>query len=121
MASSFGWTSPACSATLLFNQTQVTSSIRKLPAAARLFALPLRLCPPSTQADELADCVAGDGTLFLTTVIAKPMIGGGKSFNGIGLTHAHIRVCGDDDGKVYDLAMRICCGQLQEWQLLPCL
>ena len=61
--------------------------------------------PIAAQADEQADCANGDGTLLAGVVIAKPTFVGGKPLKGIPLTHTHIRIRGDADGKVYDLAV----------------
>lgn len=61
--------------------------------------------PIVARADERADCTRGDGTLLAGVVIAKPSFVEGKPLKGIPLTHTHIRIRGDADGKVYDLAV----------------
>ena len=68
--------------------------------AAMLMALPL-----TSRADDRADCAKGDGTLLAGVVIAKPTFASGKKLKGIPLTHTHIRIRGDADGKAYDLAV----------------
>lgn len=64
------------------------------------------VCLPSAAwADDRADCAAGDGTLLTGVVIASPAFATGKSLRGIPLSHTHIRIRGDADGKTYDLAV----------------
>lgn len=57
------------------------------------------------RADDQSDCAKADGKLLAGVVIAPPSFVGGKSLKGIPLTHTHIRIKGDADGKVYDLAV----------------
>lgn len=71
-----------------------------LVAAAIALASPI-----AARADERADCTTGDGTLLSGVVIAKPTFVDGKRLKGIPLTHTHIRIRGDADGKAYDLAV----------------
>jgi len=61
--------------------------------------------PAMALADDGADCKSGDGKLLTGVVVSKPSFVGGKSLRGIPLTHTHIRIRGDADGKVYDLAV----------------
>jgi len=56
-------------------------------------------------ADDRADCAAGDGTLLTGVAIAAPTFAQGRPLQGIPLTHTHIRIRGDADGKTYDLAV----------------
>lgn len=70
------------------------------------FCAATALAPPVVAwADEGADCASGDGTLLAGVVIAKPSFVRGKPLKGIPLTHTHIRIRGDADGKLYDLAV----------------
>jgi hypothetical protein len=61
--------------------------------------------PAMARADDRADCTNGDGTLLTGVVIAPPTFAPGKPLQGIPLTHTHIRIRGDVDGKTYDLAV----------------
>ena len=61
--------------------------------------------PVVARADDRADCASGDGTLLSGVVVSKPSFTTGKSLRGIPLTHTHIRIRGDADGKIYDLAV----------------
>ncbi len=61
--------------------------------------------PVVAWADDRADCAAGDGTLLTGVVIASPTFATGKPLQGVPLTHTHIRIRGDSDGKTYDLAV----------------
>jgi hypothetical protein len=63
------------------------------------------ISPAMAWADDRADCAAGDGTLLTGVVIASPTFAKGKPLRGIPLTHTHIRIRGDSDGKTYDLAV----------------
>ena len=63
------------------------------------------ISPVMAWADDRADCAAGDGTLLTGIVIASPTYATGKPLQGIPLTHTHIRIRGDSDGKTYDLAV----------------
>ena len=61
--------------------------------------------PAMARADDRADCANGDGTLLTGVVMAPPTFAPGKPLQGIPLTHTHIRIRGDLDGKTYDLAV----------------
>ncbi len=66
----------------------------------------IALAPPvAARADERADCAKAHRTLLSGVVIAKPTSTGGAKLKGIPLTHTHIRLRGDADGKAYDLAV----------------
>ncbi len=56
-------------------------------------------------ADERSECAAGNGSLLVGTVLARPTFVAGKSLQGIALTHTHVRIRADADGKIYDLAV----------------
>lgn len=68
-------------------------------------AVAIVLFPASAWADDRADCSAGDGTLLTGVVTAKPTFSTGKPLRGIPLTHTHIRLRGDADGRAYDIAV----------------
>ncbi len=61
--------------------------------------------PELAFADDRADCASGGGTLLSGVVVTKPSFAGGKSLRGIPLSHTHIQIRGDADGKLYDLAV----------------
>jgi hypothetical protein len=61
--------------------------------------------PASAWADDRADCAAGKGALLTGVVIALPTFASGKPLRGIPLTHTHVRIRGDADGKAYDIAV----------------
>lgn len=66
----------------------------------------LALASPGTaRADDQADCARADGTLLTGVVVARPTFAGGRPLRGIPLTHTHVRIRGDADGKIYDLAV----------------
>lgn len=65
----------------------------------------LAAAPVLARADDSAGCAAGDGTLLTGVVIAAPTFAAGKPLQGIPLTHTHIRIRGDVDGKTYELAV----------------
>jgi hypothetical protein len=55
-------------------------------------------------ADDASDCSAGDGTLLVGTVVSATTDVPGRPVRGIPLRHTHIRIRGDADGTLYDLA-----------------
>jgi len=61
--------------------------------------------PALSRADDSTDCASGKGTLLTGEVIATPTFVRGKPLKGIPLSHTHIRIRGDADGKAYDLAV----------------
>ena len=61
--------------------------------------------PVLAHADERADCAAADGTLLTGVVLAPPTFATGRPLHGIPLTHTHIQIRGDSDGKTYDIAV----------------
>jgi hypothetical protein len=71
-----------------------------LVAAAAIVFSPVR-----AWADDRSDCAAADATLLTGIVIAAPTFASGKPLRGIPLSHTHIQVRGDSDGKTYDLAV----------------
>lgn len=78
------------------------------PLAHLLFSVGAAIAlalPAIARPDDRADCAKGDGTLLAGVVIAKPTFASGKKLRGIPLTHTHIRIRGDADGKAYDLAV----------------
>lgn len=61
--------------------------------------------PIAAWADDAADCAAADGTLLTGVVVAAPTFAPGKPLRGIPLTHTHIRIRSESDGKRYELAV----------------
>jgi hypothetical protein len=75
----------------------------RLPAA--LACLLLAGLAGAARADEASDCSAGAGTLLTGVALGAPTFARGKPLRGIELSHTHLRIRGDADGKVYDLAI----------------
>ena len=78
---------------------------RLRPVLSSFCAIAAMSCSLAAHADERADCASGDGTLLTGVVVARPSFASGKPLRGIPLTHTHIRIRGDANGKVYDLAV----------------
>ncbi len=79
---------------------QVPRDLLACAGAALFIVLPAR-----ARADDFTDCSNGSGTLLTGVVIASPTFAPGKPRHGIPLSHTHIRIRGDSDGKSYDLAV----------------
>lgn len=62
------------------------------------------LSPVLAHADDRSDCAAGAGSLLTGVVIAKPAFAKGRPLRGVPLSHTHIRIRSDADGKTYDVA-----------------
>jgi hypothetical protein len=56
------------------------------------------------KADEQAACASNAGTLLVGTVTSGPRFAGGHYLRGVGLSHTHVRLRGDD-GRFYDIAI----------------
>lgn len=56
-------------------------------------------------ADGQSDCDAAAGSYLTGTVNAKPTFADGKALKGVKLSHTHISVKADTDGRTYDVAM----------------
>jgi len=76
-----------------------------LSAMAAVAALAGALLAPPARADDAADCAKGDGKLLVGKVAAKPKFVHGKFLKGVELSHTHISLVSDADGKTYDVAI----------------
>jgi len=56
-------------------------------------------------ADELSDCRAAAGSYITGTVVSEPSFKPGKRQKSVELSHTHVSVMADQDGRVYDVAM----------------
>jgi hypothetical protein len=56
-------------------------------------------------ADAQSECRAAAGSLLTGTVISGPRLAAGKSRHGIELSHTHLSLRADADGRVYDVAV----------------
>lgn len=67
----------------------------------------LALCamPAAGWADDAADCQAAAGTLMTGTVQTNPWFKSGKPLKGVYLSHTHLTLQSDADGKSYDVAI----------------
>jgi hypothetical protein len=68
-------------------------------------ALVLLLTSLSAAADDAADCRAGAGAYLSGTVVGAPKFAHGRFRKGVELSHTHLRLHADQDGKVYDVAI----------------
>jgi hypothetical protein len=75
--------------------------ISLVPAIAAVYLA----LPATAWSDDLAACAAGDGTLLTGVVISAPTYASGRPLQGIPLSHTHIKLRGDQDGKTYDVAV----------------
>lgn len=87
--------------------TQATGYDRDMHWPIRLLvvAAASALLPAPSRADDRSDCAAGQGTLLTGVVTAPPTFASGRSVQGIPLSHTHIRIRADGDGKAYDVAV----------------
>ncbi|POZ60245.1 hypothetical protein C2I19_19990 [Chromobacterium alticapitis] len=65
-----------------------------------MLALPL-----AALADGKSDCKAAAGSYLTGTVVSGPTFAYGQSLNGVELSHTHVRLKADQDGRSYDVAM----------------
>lgn len=56
-------------------------------------------------ADHRADCSAAAGTYLTGTLVSAPSFQHGKSQRGIELSHTHLSLKADQDGRTYDVAI----------------
>jgi hypothetical protein len=73
-------------------------------AAAALLAVTLA-APPSASADEQSACAAAAGSYLTGVVVSAPKFARGQFRKGIELSHTHVSLRADQDGRVYDVAM----------------
>ncbi len=67
-----------------------------------LFLLSLSL---SASATEQSTCTAGGGAFLTGKVTTAPKFASGSSLKGVALSHTHVSLRADQDGKTYDVAM----------------
>ncbi len=70
-----------------------------------LFALFLLAQSLSAFASEQTSCNAGGGAFLTGTVISAPKFADGSARMGVKLSHTHVNLRADQDGKTYDVAM----------------
>ncbi|WP_052941434.1 hypothetical protein [Chromobacterium subtsugae] len=56
-------------------------------------------------ADGKSDCRAAAGSYLTGTVVSGPQFASGQDLNGVELSHTHVRLRADQDGRTYDVAM----------------
>ncbi len=56
-------------------------------------------------ADEAASCQAAAGSFLTGTVVSAPVFQHGKFRKGVELSHTHVSLVADQDGKTYDVAI----------------
>jgi hypothetical protein len=72
---------------------------------SRILVFCLVLCAGDhALADDRKDCAAAAGTFLTGVVISGPRFAHGKVRDGVELSHTHVRVRADQDGRVYDVA-----------------
>ena len=70
-----------------------------------LFALMLATGCGTVLADERQSCAAADGSYLTGQVVQGPKFAHGQFRQGIELSHTHLRLRADQDGRVYDVAI----------------
>jgi hypothetical protein len=75
----------------------------RLPVIAAALILPgLALAQP---ADDAAKCHAAAGSYLTGTVVSGPRFKPGERLHGTYLSHTHLTLRGDADGRAYDVAI----------------
>jgi hypothetical protein len=75
----------------------------RLPVIAAALMLPgLALAQP---ADDAAKCHAAAGSYLTGTVVSGPRFKPGERLHGTYLSHTHLTLRGDADGRTYDVAI----------------
>ena len=59
----------------------------------------------SARADDASDCEAAAGSYLAGVVQDAPTFVNGSRLHGIELSHTHLKLTGDADGKTYDIAV----------------
>ncbi|WLI91154.1 hypothetical protein Q4S45_08550 [Massilia sp. R2A-15] len=72
---------------------------------ALLIGLSLLVISTSSRAGEEADCVAAAGAYRTGVVVQGPRFAHGQFRKGIELSHTHLSLLADQDGKTYDVAI----------------
>ncbi|HVI49907.1 MAG TPA: hypothetical protein VM661_01710 [Candidatus Sulfotelmatobacter sp.] len=70
-----------------------------------LTAAAVIICTSAAFADESSDCATNAGSYLSGIVTRGPTFQGGKEQKGVELSHTHVTIKGDKDGKFYDVAM----------------
>ena len=70
-----------------------------------LIALFLMSLSLAAGASELSNCTAAGGAMITGPVVTGPTFASGSSLKGVELSHTHVHVRADQDGKTYDVAM----------------
>jgi hypothetical protein len=70
-----------------------------------LFALLLGAACGSALADDRQTCAAADGSYLTGQVVNGPKFAHGQFRQGVELSHTHLKVRADQDGRVYDVAI----------------
>jgi len=73
-------------------------------AGAALLAMTLA-APASASADEQSACAAAAGSYLTGVVVSAPKFAHGQFRHGVELSHTHLSLRADQDGRVYDVAM----------------
>jgi hypothetical protein len=68
-------------------------------------SLLLALFPAFCFADAVQDCQNAAGSYLTGSVVTAPSFSDGKSQQGIELSHTHLSIKADSDGKTYDVAI----------------
>jgi hypothetical protein len=68
-------------------------------------ALLVSLIPLPALADEAAICRSGEGSYLSGVVVSPPKFAHGRFRKGVELSHTHLRLRADQDGRVYDVAI----------------
>ncbi|WP_434626997.1 hypothetical protein [Chromobacterium sp. CV08] len=74
--------------------------MKKLALAACLLGVSF-----SALADAKSDCRAAAGSYLTGTVVSGPSFASGQMLNGVELSHTHVSLQADQDGRTYDVAM----------------
>ena len=70
-----------------------------------LFALLLATACGAAFADDRQACAAADGSYLTGQVIQGPRFAHGQFRQGVELSHTHLKLRADQDGRVYDVAI----------------
>jgi hypothetical protein len=70
-----------------------------------VIALLLLLTTLTARADDAAECRAGAGSFLTGVVVDPPKFTHGRFRKGVELSHTHLHVLSDRDGKIYDIAI----------------
>lgn len=68
-------------------------------------ALLLLLTTLAAAADDAAECRAGEGSYLSGVVVGPPKFAHGRFRKGVELSHTHLLLQSDRDGKTYDVAI----------------